>query len=81
MAPDISQIDSHDSADAPTHGRAGGYEIPDITFRDPKVSLFLYQFAILLSGSCHAHLSLSREFGSLAPEPLSSLSNFSKIPC
>jgi hydroxyversicolorone monooxygenase len=34
MAPDISHIDSHSSAHA--DGPAGGYEIPDITFRDPR---------------------------------------------
>ncbi len=34
MAPDISQIGSHSSA--PSNGHSGGYEIPDITFRDPK---------------------------------------------
>jgi hypothetical protein len=34
MAPDISQIDSHIPISA--DGRAGGYHIPDITFRDPQ---------------------------------------------
>lgn len=34
MAPDISQIESHTSA--PSTEQVGGYEIPDITFRDPK---------------------------------------------
>lgn len=31
MAPDISQLGSHASS-----GQSQGYEIPDITFRDPK---------------------------------------------
>ncbi|PMD27582.1 flavin-binding monooxygenase-like protein [Hyaloscypha hepaticicola] len=34
MAPDISQIDSHTTI--PADGRASGYQIPDITFRDPQ---------------------------------------------
>jgi hypothetical protein len=34
MAPDISQIDS--LTRIPADGRAGGYQIPDITFRDPQ---------------------------------------------
>jgi hypothetical protein len=34
MAPDISQIDSHIPISA--DGSASGYQIPDITFRDPQ---------------------------------------------
>ncbi len=34
MAPDISQIDS--LTRIPVDGRAGDYQIPDITFRDPQ---------------------------------------------
>lgn len=34
MAPDISQIDSHTTIHE--DGMADGYQIPDITFRDPQ---------------------------------------------
>jgi hypothetical protein len=34
MAPDISQISSFYSS--PSNGQASGYQIPDITFRDPR---------------------------------------------
>jgi hypothetical protein len=35
MAPDISQLGSHGSTVSNGH-QNGSYEIPDITFRDPK---------------------------------------------